>query len=109
MGKDGAPTKAIRRVERAAAAINGEVRATSATIRPEVATLVAELRDGQVVVVSPGGPLTRAELEVVQGPGDPLALAALLPAAGVAKGESWTVGNDAARSRPGMTRSTTTA
>ncbi|HWE37554.1 MAG TPA: hypothetical protein VG406_13380 [Isosphaeraceae bacterium] len=101
VGKDGGATKAIRRVERAGAAINGEVRATSATIRPEVATLVAELRDGQVVVVSPGGPLTRAELEVVQGPGDPLALAALLPAAGVAKGESWTVGNDAARSLSG--------
>ncbi len=101
VGKDGAPAKVIRRVERAGAAINGEVRATSATIRPEVATVVAELRDGQVVVVSPGGPLTRAELEVVQGPGDPLALAALLPAAAVAKGESWTVGNDAARSLSG--------
>ncbi len=37
VGKDGAATKTIRRVERAGAAINGEVRATSATIRPEVA------------------------------------------------------------------------
>ena len=101
VGKDGAATKAVRRVERAGAAINGEVRATSATIRPEVATLVAAMRDGQVVVVSPGGPLTRAELEVVQGPGDPLALAALLPAAAVGTGESWTVGNDAARSLGG--------
>jgi hypothetical protein len=101
VAKDGAPSKTIRRVERAGAAINGEVRATSAAIRPEVALLVATMRDGQVVVVSPGGPLTRAELEVVQGPGDPLALAALLPAAGIAKGESWTVGNDAARSLSG--------
>lgn len=101
VGKDGAATRVVRRVERAGAAINGEVRATSAAIRPEVALLVAEPRDGQVVVVSPGGPLTRAELEVVQGPGDPLALAALLPAAAVAKGETWTVGNDAARSLSG--------
>jgi hypothetical protein len=98
---DGAPVKAIRRVDRAAAAINGEVRASSATIRPEVSTLVAERKGGTVVVVSPGGPLTRAELEVVQGPGDPLALAALLPASAVAKGESWTIGNDAARSLSG--------
>ena len=101
VAKDGAPVKVIRRVERAGAAINGEVRATSAAIRPEVALLVAAMRDGQVVVVSPGGPLTRAELEVVQAPGDPLALAALLPAAAVAKGDSWTVGNDAARSLSG--------
>jgi hypothetical protein len=101
IGKDGAATRVVRRVERAGAAINGEVRATSAAIRPEVALLVAEPRDGQVVVVSPGGPLTRAELEVVQGPGDPLTLGALLPAAAVAKGESWTVGNDAARSLSG--------
>ena len=101
VAKDGSPTKVVRRVERAGAAINGEVRATSAAIRPEVALLVAAMRDGQVVVVSPGGPLTRAELEVVQGVGDPLALTALLPAAGVAKGESWTVGNDAARSLSG--------
>lgn len=98
---DGAAAKAIRRVERAGAAINGEVRATSATVRPEVALLVAAMKGGQVVVVSPGGPLTRAELEVVQGPGDPLALAALLPAASVARGDSWTVGNDAARSLSG--------
>lgn len=101
VAKDGAAVKTIRRVERAGAAINGEVRATSAAIRPEVAMLVASMRDGQVVVVSPGGPLTRAELEVVQAPGDPLALAALLPAAAVARGESWTVGNDAARSLSG--------
>ena len=99
--KDGTPARAIRRIERAGAAINGEVRAMSATVRPEVVTLVAERKDGLVVVVSPGGPLTRAELEVVQGPGDPLALAALLPAAGVSRGESWTVGNDAARSLSG--------
>ena len=101
VGKDGEATRVVRRVERAGAAINGEVRATSAAIRPEVSLLVAEPRDGQVVVVSPGGPLTRAELEVVQAPGDPLALGALLPAAGVSKGESWTVGNDAARSLSG--------
>ncbi len=101
VAKDGAAAKVVRRVERAGAAINGEVRATSAAIRPEVALLVAAMREGQVVVVSPGGPLTRAELEVVQGPGDPLALSALLPAAAVARGESWTVGNDAARTLSG--------
>ncbi len=99
--KDGAPMRSVRRVEKAGAAINGEVRASSSVLRPEESLLVAEMRDGQVVVVSPGGPLTRAELELVQAPADPLALAALLPAAGVTKGSTWTVGSDAARSLSG--------
>ncbi len=100
-GPDGAATRSVRKVEKAGAAINGEVRATSAAIRPEVALLVAERKGGQVAVVSPGGPLTRAELELAQGPGDPLALAALLPAGPVATGDTWSVGPDAARSLSG--------
>ncbi len=101
VGTDKAASRVVRRVEKAAAAINGEVRATSSALRPEVALLVAELKGGQAVVVSAGGPLTRGELELVQGPGDPLALAALLPAADVAKGNTWVVGSDAARSLSG--------
>lgn len=104
VGADGAATKALRRVEKAGAAINGEVRATSSALRPELGLLVAELRGGQAVVFSVGGPMLRSELELVQGPGDPLALAALLPAAAVAKGDAWTVGSDAARSLSGYDR-----
>ena len=40
-------------------------------------------------MVSPAGPLTRPELELVQGPGDPLDLADFLPARKSAKGRSW--------------------
>src|SRR5262245_56580811 len=67
-GSTGGPRKAVRHVLQAASAINGEVRPTAASIRPEVALLVAERRDrdGPVVVVSPAGPLTRSELELVQ-------------------------------------------
>jgi hypothetical protein len=101
LGTDKTASRVVRRVERAAAVINGEVRPSASALRPDVAVLVAELRGGQAVVVSPGGPLTRAELELVQGPGDPLALTALLPAAAVAKGDSWGVGSDAARSLSG--------
>jgi hypothetical protein len=101
VAKDGSPTRVVRRVEKAGSAINGEVRAMAAALRAEVALLVAELREGQVVAVSPGGPLTSSELELAQSPGDPLALAALLPAAAVAKGETWNVGSDAARSLGG--------
>jgi hypothetical protein len=101
VAKDGSATRVVRRVEKAGAAINGDVRATEAALRPEVALLVAELKDGHVIAVSPGGPLLRSELELAQGPGDPLALSALLPAAAVSKGETWNVGSDAARSLSG--------
>ena len=86
----------------AAAAINGEkgeIRPMTAVLREEVSVLVAERRrhEGPVVVVSPAGPLTRAELQVVQAVGDPLALAEILPSGPVAAGRSWRVGEAAAR------------
>jgi hypothetical protein len=94
---------AVRHVIQAASAINGEVRPAAAGIRPEVSLLLAERRDvdGPVVVVSSGGPLTRAELELVQGLGDPLALVDLLPAQPVAPGESWRVGDAGAQTISG--------
>ena len=101
VARDGSPRLAVRQVSRAGATINGEVRPSSSSLRPEMTTLVAERKDGTVTVYSAGGPLTRSELELVQGPGDPLALADLLPPAPVAIGERWTIGADAARSLSG--------
>jgi len=94
---------AVRQVIQAASAINGEVRPTAAAIRPEVSLILAERRDidGPVAVVSAGGPLTRAELELLQGPGDPLALVELLPTRPVAPGESWRVGDAGAQTVSG--------
>jgi hypothetical protein len=93
------PFKVVRHVIQAASAINGEIRPTAASLRPEVALLVAEKRDRgwPVVVFSPAGPLTWSELELVQGVGDPLALAELLPAGPVAPGDRWKVGDAAAK------------
>jgi hypothetical protein len=93
--------KTVRQVEQAAATINGEVRPSSSALRPEVALLVAERLEGSVKVASPGGPLTRSELELVQQPGDPLALASLLSNKPVAVGDRWTVGDLAARNLSG--------
>jgi hypothetical protein len=97
-GDRGRARKVVRHVLQAASAINGEVRPTSAVLRPEVSLLVAERRQrgGPVVVVSPAGPLTRSELEVVQAVGDPLALTELLPPGPVVPGQSWGVGDPAA-------------
>jgi hypothetical protein len=95
--------KAVRQVLQAASAINGEVRPTAAMLRPEVSLLVAERRDrdGPVVVASPFGPLTRSELELVEGLGDPLALAGLLPPKPVVPGEHWRVHDWAAQAVSG--------
>jgi hypothetical protein len=95
--------RVVRHVVQAASAINGEVRPTAASLRPEVALLVAEQRDRgwPVVVFSPAGPLTWSELELVQGVGDPLSLADLLPPKPVAVGDRWKVREAAAKAVSG--------
>jgi hypothetical protein len=97
----GQPRRSIRQVDRAGATINGEVRPSTSALRPEVSTLVAARRDALVSIVSLGGPLTRSELELVQEPGDPMALPSLLPSKPVAVGDRWTVGDLAARNLSG--------
>ena len=66
-------------VAQAVAARNGEILPEESAFRQEVALLVAEVREGAVFTYSPGGPLTRAELELAQVPADPLTLGGLLP------------------------------
>ncbi|MFO0889099.1 MAG: hypothetical protein U0790_08115 [Isosphaeraceae bacterium] len=97
-GRDSGTVKAVRWVRQAASAINGEVRPTAAVLRPDLALLIAEKgpADGSVVVVSPVGPLTRSELELVQGLGDPLILGDLLPSSEVEPGQSWKLPSSAA-------------
>lgn len=93
-GEGGRSIRTVRQVVQAASAINGEVRPSAATIRPAVSLIVAERLNpgGPVWVTSPGGPLTRSELELVEGLGDPLALADLLPAKAVAQGDRYQPG-----------------
>jgi hypothetical protein len=98
VGADGRATRVVRQVAQADSVINGEVRPLAAALRPEARRLLAELRTGTVVVYSPDGPLTRPELELVEGAGDPLILAGLLPTRPVAQSDRWTVARDAVRS-----------
>ena len=75
----------------------------SSLLRPELSLLVAQREgdQGAVVVVSPAGPMTRSELELVEGLGDPLELADLLPDQEVAKGRSWKLPTGAANALSG--------
>jgi hypothetical protein len=99
----GGPLKVVRHVVQAASAINGEIRPSTASLRPEVALLVAEKRERgwPVVVFSPAGPLTWSELELVQTVGDPLALDGLLPVEPVAVGDRWKVRESASKAVSG--------
>jgi hypothetical protein len=99
--RDSRARKVVRKVQRAAAAINTELRPTTSALRPEMALLVAERRGDGVRCFSPAGPLTRHELEVVQWSADPLTLASLLPPEPVAVGQAWDVVAEGARAVSG--------
>jgi hypothetical protein len=99
--EEGRPRRSARRVGRAAVAVNGEVRPFALALRPELTTLVADRREQGLTVFSPAGPLSRRELELVQGPGDSLTLAGLLPVKAVSKGDRWTVSDAFARAISG--------
>jgi len=93
--------RVARKVNQAASAINGKVRPFASSLRPEVSLLVTGWRDGAPVTFSPGGPLTRSELELVQAPGDPLTLPELLPGKEVGVGDTWPIVSEVAKSLSG--------
>ncbi len=82
----------VRQLIQAASAINGEIRPAATALAPELGLLIAEKpRDAPVVVASLRGPLSRSELELVEGPGDPLSLIDLMPGRALAQGDRYKV------------------
>ncbi|MEW4566750.1 hypothetical protein AB1L88_02670 [Tautonia sp. JC769] len=105
---EGLPARLWRQVGRASVEIGGPepIRPQTITLRPEVSSLVVDRAGGpggRVVAASPQGPLTRAELDLVHMPADPIGVPALLPEAGaeVAPGDRWPVPDAVARSISG--------
>ena len=97
----GPTARVARRVEVAEVAIGGfrdEGQSFVSALREPVSLLIAERKAGGVIVASAGGPLTRSELDLVQGPADPLMFPMLLPADPVDVGASWDVPAEAAKS-----------
>lgn len=82
----------------------GALRSSRQALRKGRATLVAERRAGRTTVASPNGALTRAELELAQGPIDPLELGELLPSKEVSAGDRWRYSDGAARVLTGYER-----
>lgn len=100
LAADGRPGRLVRRVERATAEIDffrAKGQKMAVRLRPELELLVTERRPEGPITVSVGGPLSRSELDVLQGPGEPLSLASLLPEKPVAVGDTWSIPGDAAR------------
>jgi hypothetical protein len=93
----GRAVRTMRWVRQAAVAINGDVRPLTTVLRRDVSTLAVRLRDSQALVTSPGGPLTRAELDVVQGAADPITWSGFLSPKAVAVGETWALPAELAR------------
>jgi hypothetical protein len=76
----GAP-RVVRRID----------RVVGAELRPEARLLVAEVGAEGAKVVAIEGPLTRSELDVVQGAADPIDIDALLPGGEVRDGGTWNI------------------
>jgi hypothetical protein len=93
-GSNAIVQKAARVYEAAKATISiGEDRYKK-TLRSERRLLVAQHQEGQTIVYSPAGPLTKEELELTSEHFDTLTLAGLLPGRPVKIGDSWKVANE---------------
>jgi hypothetical protein len=64
-------------------------RPTTVEISPQSRLIVAGGHSGGITNYSPQGPLTRESLDLLEIPGDPLALSAILPVKSVNVDETW--------------------
>jgi hypothetical protein len=108
----GVVQKSARVYETARATIErGEQKAFS-TLRASRTTIVAQRYKDQHLVYSPGGALSRTELELLEDHFDTLAVLAVLPGKAVKMGETWKLSNSVAQalcSLEGMTENKLTA
>lgn len=88
-GRGAAALRSLRDYETAAARIVVAKHATSTRLRDVRRRIVAQGRREGIVPYSPAGTLSGNELELLEVPGDSLALLSLLPPRPVRVGESW--------------------
>jgi hypothetical protein len=96
-GDRGLVEKSARVYETATAAITVARDSETKGLRKERQLVVARRSKDQTVTYSPGGPLTRAELELVGDHFDTLCVAGLLPGKAVAVGDTWKIDNATAQ------------
>jgi hypothetical protein len=91
VGDRGLPEKTARAYETATAAITVAKDADNKSLRKERQLIVAQRTKDQALTYSPGGALTREELELVGDHFDTLCVTGLLPGKDVAVGDTWKV------------------
>jgi hypothetical protein len=97
VGDRGLIEKSARFYETATATIRVEKDVETKSLRKERRLVVAQRPKDQALTYSPGGPLTRGELELVGDHFDTLCVTGLLPGKEVAVGDTWKVHNSAAQ------------
>lgn len=88
---NGLTCKTARRYEKADSSATIGNDPIRRTLRPERSLIVAQRINDQHLCYSPGGPLTRPELEVTQDHFDTLHLTGLLPNKEVEIGDTWSI------------------
>ena len=92
-GRNAAAYRALRIYDRADAVIKVSQQSLSSRLRPKRRLIVAQGRRSGLILYSPRGMLTGNEIELLDGPGDSLAMPALLPPRAVAVGDVWSPEN----------------
>ena len=87
----GRAVRSVRHYERAEANFKINRRERQASLPTDKRLIVAERSDGPVSTVSPTGPLTREQLELLDIPGNSLVLGQLLPGKEIEKGNEWEI------------------
>jgi hypothetical protein len=96
-GANGLLQKTARSYDKANATIAVGTDRSERKLRPDRCLLVAQQSKGQLLIYSPAGPLTRAELELTSEHFDTLSLGGLLPGKAVKVGETWKIANEVAQ------------
>lgn len=92
-GRDAEALRSLRHYDSLETRISIADHVTSSRLDNDRRLVVAEGRREGVLLYSPSGPLTAADLELLRAPGDTLCLLGLLPPKAVAVGEKWSPGS----------------
>ena len=94
-GDKGQPTRSVRYYDDTRAVIKVDKGGEKPTLAPERRLIVAEKLDKQPTrLFCPGSPLKREELDLIDVPGNSLAIDGLLPEQPVALGDTWKLPDD---------------
>jgi hypothetical protein len=87
--KDSVKSRSVRYYDKAQAAVKTENAELKPTLRQQRRLIAAEFQSDKDAMFSPAGPLSRAELELINIQGNTMLLDQLLPSKSVSVGDKW--------------------